>query len=85
MCWVSHCLSGGLQVCTVWWSEILSPLFSVNDISEVSRNIALFDGECPEHMTNSLKVMIHFQSQSCDYMMYNQLLWDTANHNVTIK
>ena len=29
--------------------------------------------------------MIQFQSQSCDYMVCDQLLWETPNHDVTVE
>lgn len=32
----------------------------------------------------SLKAVIHFQSWSHDYMMHDQLLWDTTDHDVII-
>ena len=31
------------------------------------------------------KAMIHFRSQSYDYMMYDQLLWETTDHDVTVE
>ena len=34
---------------------------------------------------NSLKAMIHLSSLSYNYMMYDQLLWETIDRDVTVE